>query len=72
MLGTTMLYIFHGNHPLGLLSQSITDGRLIPHYENNIEARTESLISVFEPKTFCSTQKHIILEKTMKKSQSKP
>jgi hypothetical protein len=50
-----------------LLSQSITDGRLICHYENNIEAREKSLISIFEPKTFCSTQKHGILEKIMKK-----
>jgi hypothetical protein len=43
------MFSFAGKHPLGLLPQSTTDGRLIPQYENNIEARTESLISVFEP-----------------------
>jgi hypothetical protein len=66
------IFSFDGKHPLGLLPQSTTDGRLIPHYENNIEARTKSLNSIFEPKTFCSTQKHDILEKTTTKSQSKP
>jgi hypothetical protein len=52
-----VMFSFAGKHPLGLLPQSTTDGRLIPQYENNIEARTEFLISVFEPETFCSTVK---------------
>jgi len=52
-----VMFSFAGKHPLGLLPQSTTDGRLIPQYENNIEARTEFFISVFEPETFCSTVK---------------
>jgi hypothetical protein len=35
-----VMFSFAGKHPLGLLPQSTTDGRLIPQYENNIEART--------------------------------
>ena len=52
-----VMFSFAGKHPLGLLPQSTTDGRLIPQYENNIEARTESLITIFKLETFCSTVK---------------
>lgn len=65
-----VMFSFAGKHPLGLLPQSTTDGRLIPQYENNIEARTESLISVFEPETFCSTVKGHSQEKKKKNLSS--
>ena len=32
-----VMFSFAGKHPLGLLPQSTTDGRLIPQYENNID-----------------------------------